>query len=63
MRTDHSKAYGYSRGVYWVRTSSGLQCSYRDRERFRYALRNEHGMPGPAADAVVQACDDEKGAR
>jgi hypothetical protein len=34
-----------------------LRSSYRDRERFRYALRNEHGYGERDTDRIVDTCD------
>jgi hypothetical protein len=60
------ESFGWSprdRGTYWIRTESGLRNVYRDRTRFRYALRNEHGIPSADADRIVAECDRQKATR
>lgn len=57
------KRYGYSLrdgGVYWYRTDSGLKNTYRGRERFRYALRNEYNLPAADVDRIVNECTVDK---
>lgn len=50
------ESYGYRRGFYFIVTASGLKCSYHSKERFRYALRNEHNIPTKDADRIVEEC-------
>jgi len=49
--------HGFTQGHYWIVRNSGLRSSYRDRERFRYALRNEHGYGKRDTDRIVDTCD------
>lgn len=50
--------YGHSRGVFWLQKPPGYaKHSYNDRERFRYALRNEHGIEADKVDGIVRDCE------
>ena len=54
---------GFRSWAFGVQSEAGHRTSYKSRERFRYALRNEHNLPTKMVDNLVRQLDAEVAAK